>query len=131
MHIAKSTESVSLTKHAYPISLEVENKELRIGDKCKVKIKIQNKRKKPFRLEFGTSQRFDFILRKGNKTVWKWSNNKLFATIPSVLTIYPNECIEFKAEFTIPIKEAGVYTLTGTITSKEPLSTTIKIRVVR
>lgn len=122
---------MSFTKHAYPVSLEVENKELRLGDKCRVKIKLQNKGRKPFDLEFETSQRFDFILRKGNKMVWRWSSNKLFATIPSVLTIHPNEYIEFKAEFVLPVKEAGTYTLTGTITAKEPLSTTVKIKIVK
>jgi|694.fasta_scaffold39361_8 hypothetical protein len=59
---------------------------------------VRNVGKQPLRLDFPTAQHLELILRSPEqRPLFLWSEDRLFASVPSVVVINPGERLEYEA----------------------------------
>jgi hypothetical protein len=58
-----------------------------------------NTTERALRLTFPTAQRYDFIVRKDRKPIWRWSDDRMFAQALSRHTIEPGDSIVYEFEW--------------------------------
>jgi len=74
----------------------------------KVVLALTNKSEKMVQLEFPTTQRFDILLRdKAGKQLMQWSEDQLFDSEQTVVTINPGEHIEYETSIATRDLTAG------------------------
>jgi len=90
---AVQTKNLMLKMELSPLPLKLsETRQL------KVTLSISNKSKKTVRLEFPTTQRFEILVRdKSGKQVVQWSEDQVFETEQTIVTINPNEHVQYDA----------------------------------
>ena len=57
---------------------------------------VTNKGNKPLELIFSSSQRYDFVVEKEGKEIWRWSKDKLFAMMLGELTLQPDQSLVYQ-----------------------------------
>jgi len=80
---------------------------------------------------FTSSKRYDFIIKKDEKDIWRWSEGRFFAQVMGEEKIEPGETLIYKEIYNPEDKiPAGSYSVTGIITCREnPRQATIYIKV--
>ncbi len=69
-----------------------------VGDTKKIKatVTLTNRSKKIAQLEFPTSQRIEVLVKsKEGKTIEQWSEDQAFSSEPTIVTINPDERLEY------------------------------------
>lgn len=88
------------------LSLELSPQPVRLSEvrQLEVRLTLTNKAKRPIKLEFPTTQRFEIYLRNATEDVLAtWSDNRAFTNDPSTILINPQEHIDY--EETIATRE--------------------------
>ena len=129
-----------LTPKNAPLAVTVtpDKKSYRPGEAITITLTVKNKTKQNQTLSFFTGQRYDFEIRQaGNKSVWKWSNGRMFTQAQGTITIAPGKSLTYAETFTPGANDApplppGTYTLLAIVTTSnsKPLlraSTSLKI----
>lgn len=79
-------------------------------------------------LEFGSGQKFDFLVKQGEEVIWQWSEDMMFTSALESVTLGAGESITFTAQWDEAF--TGEYTLVGLITEmSSPLETEKSFRV--
>lgn len=95
----------------------------------KVTVTLANEGRKIRQLEFPTSQRIEVLVKsKEGKTIEQWSEDQAFNNEPTVVTINPQERLEYQA--TIPTRDMVVgqtYTIEAFFPNFEQLKKTITV----
>jgi len=111
------------------VGIQTDKAEYAIGEQVRVSLDVLNLGPNPVKLNFNSAQRYEFIVLKDDKEVWRWSNNKMFAMVLGSLVLKPNE----KRSYTEALETAGMvpgnYDLVGIITSRPPLKATCKFTI--
>jgi hypothetical protein len=81
----------------------------------KVTLTLTNRSKKLVQLDFPTSQRVEVLLKtKDGKTLETWSQDQAFTSEPTLVTINPNERLEYSVDVSTRDMVAGQeYTVEG------------------
>lgn len=79
-----------------------------------------NVTKEPIKLEFSTSQRYDFVVYFREKEVWKWSADKLFILVSGYEYLEPGESLVYTTDEYTAAPDPGTYRLVGILTSIPP-----------
>lgn len=58
-----------------------------------VKINISNE---PITLNYSSAQRFDFIARRNEEIIWRWSQGRFFAQATKTITLKPEEALVYE-----------------------------------
>ncbi len=67
---------------------------------CEIELTAVNLDSKPLVLKFNTSQRYDFYIRTADhRTIWKWSNNKVFADVLGEETLLPGARLSYTVQW--------------------------------
>lgn len=78
---------------------------------------LTNSTNQPIRLEFPSSQRYDFVVRTPDGAeVWRWSADQMFAQMLSEESIPPGGSREFTAPWQ-PGTRAGAFVAVGRVTA--------------
>lgn len=80
------------------MGLLIEPNPVKLADsrQIKVTLTLTNRGGKMAQLEFPTSQRVEVLLKaKGGKTIEQWSQDQAFTNEPTLVTINPNERLEY------------------------------------
>lgn len=72
-------------------------------------LSVENAGPQPLRLRFRTAQAFEARVLAGDREVWRWSADQMFAQVITELTLGPGEGREWA--FTLPELPPGTYTL--------------------
>jgi len=95
----------------------------------KVTLTLTNRAKKMQQLDFPTTQRVEVLLKnKEGKTLEQWSQDQSFSNEPSMVTINPNERLEYSVNISTRDMVVGQeYTIEGFFPNYEQLK---KVRQV-
>ncbi|MGI6227038.1 MAG: BsuPI-related putative proteinase inhibitor [Peptococcales bacterium] len=79
------------------------------GEKLNFKLEVANKTQKSITTQFNSGQRYDFVIKKDGKKVWRWSDDYSFITVIQNLTFTPGQKETYAAEWVTT--DPGTYTL--------------------
>jgi hypothetical protein len=63
------------------LSLQTDRTVYRVGQRVIMTLTVANRGDQPLRLTFPSAQVHDFSVRQGSREVWRWSLDKMFATV--------------------------------------------------
>jgi hypothetical protein len=87
------------------------------GDSVRFLLHLTNNTRQSLRLEFPTSQRYDFVVqRPDGSEVWRWSNGQMFAQHVSSEELKAGETRDYWADWR-PGTSNGRFVVIGQITS--------------
>ena len=86
------------------------------GDSVRFTLTVANAGSEPVVLEFGTEQRYDFVVREGGSEVWRWSADRMFAQAESADTVPAGGSLEYR-ETWVHGGRGGRYEAEGELTS--------------
>jgi hypothetical protein len=78
-------------------------------------------------LSFKDAQRFDFLIEKEGKEIWRWSKGQVFAQVLGEKRLRPGESMTYSAKFDEKLPP-GKYRITGMIVADlSPLAASCNI----
>jgi hypothetical protein len=95
------------------------------GDSVRLELHVTNATREPLRLEFGSTQRFDFTV-SGPGTEWRWSDDMMFAQVMEQEVLLQGESRRYAAAWPAAGR-TGEFTATGRLTS---LNYPVELRTV-
>lgn len=120
-------------------TLTTDRRTYRRGDPVRITLTKRNVTNRAIVLRYRTSQRFDFVVRRGRELVWRWSDGRVFAQTTATVRLAPGESQVFRATWDQRDTRGrqvspGIYTIEGsnvaTNLASQVISTTIRIREV-
>ena len=107
--------------------LELEREVYNVGDPVPLTLKVTNTTDKPKTLSFSSGQRYDFVITRAGREIWRWSAGKAFIQSQALgsITLQPNETLEYHETWRQVDNEqrhvpAGEYDIKGILTSEKP-----------
>lgn len=87
------------------------------GDTVRFELHVTNMTDDTLRLEFPSSQRFDFeVLGAGGESAWSWSAARSFAQVVGEEAVAPGETVTYRAGWGAG-ERRGAHTVVGRLTS--------------
>ncbi len=80
-------------------SLETDKGSYSPGEPVKLRLTITNETDAPLSFHSSNSQRFDFVVRAGDREIWRWSRGKMFAMALSSWELPPGESITYEVDW--------------------------------
>jgi hypothetical protein len=116
--------------------LETDKEDYLVGESVPLRFKVINTGIATVQFTFSSSQRFDFLVKHDDTSIWKWSFGVYFLQVLSEITLPPGESLTYEAQWpqvdnTGNPVPTGIYEVTALLTSAEPLesaSLTIQIQ---
>ncbi len=111
------------------MSIEPSPVQLSAARQMKVIVRLRNRSNKFVQLEFPTSQRIEVIVKDGaGKMVEHWSEDHAFTNEPGIVSINPDERLEYAADVpTREMKAGQAYTVEGFFPNYEALHTSMQL----
>ena len=106
--------------HYLKIRARTDRRPYRFRDVIRVSLSVSNATKKRVKLEFPSAQLYDFVVLSKGTVHWRWSNNKLFASMPVEINLDPGEEFTVSEVVSAGTLSAGPYTLLGIVTATAP-----------
>ena len=109
------------------------------GESVRITLTKRNISNRTIVLRYRTTQRFEFVVRRGAETVWRWSDGRSFAQATATVRLAPGESQVFRATWNQRNTRGrqvapGNYTIEGrnvaTGLANQAISTSIRIRGV-
>lgn len=100
-------------------------------EEVEISVTAMNEGLSPLELVFTSAQRYDFIISKGEKEIWRWSNGKMFAMALEQLILQPSETLTYTEKWKPIDATPGEYKVTGVIMSQLPCRATCTFIVDR
>jgi uncharacterized protein (DUF58 family) len=96
-----------------------------VGEPVEARLVARNEGDVPLRVQFGSAQRFDLIVRRRGALVWRWSHDKAFAQVVREVTLRPGESLAFSAPWgQVDLQgrraEPGEYEIVGAFLGRGP-----------
>ncbi len=98
------------------IKLETDKSEYNVGEKIEATLSLVNQGSVEEEIFFNNGQRYDFILKKGAKEVWLWSEGKVFTMATATVSLAPEEERSYTEKLELEHLGPGEYELIGIIT---------------
>jgi hypothetical protein len=116
------------------IGLQVEPSQIKVTEvkQMKVTVTLINRGKKMAQLDFPSSQRIEVLVKsKEGKTIEQWSEDQAFANEPSMVTINPNERLEYLVSVATRDMAAGeAYTVEAFFPNFDQLRKAVSVTAV-
>ncbi len=95
--VASGTKAEKVIDHL-KTSIEIPSNPIKLGELLHFNISIENVDSKPRKLVFNSSQKFDIRVEDTTgRTVWTWSDGRMFAQMVERVTLEPQETTSFTA----------------------------------
>ncbi|MCL2336123.1 MAG: BsuPI-related putative proteinase inhibitor, partial [Firmicutes bacterium] len=78
-------------------NLTTDRRIYRRGDQMRISFTTCNTTARTITLNYNSSQRFDITVLDGGRTVWRWSDGRLFNRTPGIERLGPGECRLYRA----------------------------------
>lgn len=75
--------------HSLLFNIETDKDAYSSGEEVSIQLRVENNSDELESLIFPTSQRYDIIISRDGKEVWRWAYEKVFAMVITVLKIKP------------------------------------------
>lgn len=99
LHLSKDPSNTTATGFkGLEIGLQADPAQIKVSEvkQIKVAVTLANRGSKIAQLEFPTSQRIEVLVKsKEGKTIEQWSEDQAFSNEPTMVTINPNERLEY------------------------------------
>jgi len=83
--LADSTQKAYLSN--LQLSLTTDKVEYAVGEPVNITLSLKNLTDRELRLQFPTSQQFDFVVRSNETEVWRWSQGRMFAMVLTTMVL--------------------------------------------
>ena len=103
-------------------TLNVENNTIKVGESFKAFIGIYNLSDENIRLHYSSGQLYDLYLKRGDKTLWRWSEGKYFTMALQYKDLPAGEKMNYEVEVSVKAGPGDEYVLGGEISTKGPLA---------
>jgi len=120
------------------VTLQTEKAVYKSGQTIVMRLTVTNKGDKPLELTFFSSQRYDFVVEKEEKEIWRWSKDKVFAMMLGELTLQPDQSLVYQESWTQEdntgrLVPPGKYEIIGILTTapESIISYSLNIEIVR
>jgi len=100
-----------------------------VAEEVHISLTIKNNGAKSLELVFVSAQRYDIAINFGNKEIWRWSKDKMFALFTGKIVLKPGKKQTYTATWKTEGASVGKYDVIGTITSKPTLSNKTSIEI--
>lgn len=110
-HPAGSTPEAEAPAAGLVASVHVEM----LADSVRFTLQVTNSRSAPAPLEFSSGQSYDFVVRQGEREVWRWSADRMFTQALRSETLGAGETLSYQAVWH-PADTHGDFTVTGMLT---------------
>ena len=135
LHISKDPSNTTATGFkGLEIGLQADPAEVKVSEvkQIKVSVTLANHGSKIAQLEFPTSQRIEVLVKsKEGKTIEQWSEDQAFSNEPTMVTINPNERLEYSVNVATRDMVAGqAYTIEAFFPNFDPLRKSITVNAV-
>jgi len=108
------------SERALRLSLQTDRAVYRTGQAVRFQLTLSNDSTKAIPLRCNDAQRFDLLVQDtSGKSVWRWSEDQMFAQMQSEETIQPGKSLVYTAVFTGTLSPAE-YRASGVILCLEP-----------
>lgn len=78
------------------VELKLNKPSYQLKEPITMLLTVTNKSKGTFKDRFRTSQVYDFIVKREDKEIWRWSADKFFAQVITEFTLDPGKSKSFK-----------------------------------
>lgn len=116
------------------IGLQADPAQVKVGEVklIKVTVTLTNRGRKSVELEFPTSQRIEVLVKsKEGKTIEQWSEDQAFSNEPSMVTINPDERLEYAVNVATRDMAVGqTYTIEAFFPNFDQLRKSITVQAV-
>ncbi len=97
-------------------------------ERIPMRLVVRNETRRTLRFAFPTSQRFDFMVKKDKKTVWRWSEGRSFAGSPGRLMLAPGDSLVYEYVWDGRLEDGrpprlGRYRAAGRLMTEPPIET--------
>jgi hypothetical protein len=120
---------VFTVKKDISVETRTDKGEYSVGEEVKISVTVTNRGMNPVELIFMSAQRYDFIVVKDDREVWRWSNNKMFAMVLESLLLKPGEKQTYMETWEPKCITPGEYEVIGTVTSRPAHRATCVIKI--
>jgi len=103
--------------------------EYSVEEEVRISVTVTNRGMNPVELIFMSAQRYDFIVVKDDREVWRWSNNKMFAMVLESLLLKSGEKQTYMETWEPKCITSGEYEVIGTVTSRPAHRATCVIKI--
>jgi hypothetical protein len=83
------------------------------GDTVRLTLTVENTGTDPETLSFRDSQRAEFVVRDGDREIWRWSEGQMFAQLLGSETVDPGATVVYEGEW--ESASPGTYTVVGEV----------------
>ena len=111
------------------VTVQTDKEEYTVNEPVLISLKVLNCSADPIRLRFNSAQRYDFVVYRDGKEVWRWSSGRAFAMALGSLLLKPKEEKEYAEVFNTSGMAAGNYKLVGIIMSSPQLKANCMFRI--
>jgi intracellular proteinase inhibitor BsuPI/copper amine oxidase-like protein len=119
------------------LTLTADRKTYSVGAPVRLSMSISNPARTTIALQFSSGQHYDFEVRRGRETIWRWSAGRMFTQALTTLTVGPGERRVYSETWNQrdnngqPVP-AGTYTAIATLTTMtrpQPQSQPLTLRI--
>ena len=128
----KVTSQSPIQADSLAVTIELDQGSYAIGEPIKMRLRVTNTTSRSLKLFFPTAQRYDFIVRKGDETLWQWSEGMMFAQVTSTLVLEPDTTITYEATWNQITRDGkalplGRYTVEGILRTQPEVASEPRI----
>ncbi len=87
LSFADSIQNGDLTNLQF--SLTTDKPAYAVGEPVNIVFTLTNPTEREIRIQFTSSQRFDFVVRRDKTEVWRWSNGRMFSMMLTTMVLKP------------------------------------------
>jgi hypothetical protein len=93
-------------------------------------LQVTNTAAEPVGLNFRTGQSYDFVVRDGEREIWRWSDDQMFTQALRQEELAPSASLRFEATWRPPPGLEGEFEVVGLLTATDhPLGQSTRIRL--
>lgn len=112
--IAQTSSSAADAAAPLVASVQVEPQ----GDSVHFVLQVTNASEQPVALEFTSGQSYDFVVHRGERELWRWSEGQFFTQALRSETLPPGETLRYQASWAPLPDTAGELTVTGRLVAQ-------------
>ena len=112
---------MSLLQQTARVEIRTNRPVYTLDERITVTLTLANESAHALRLGFESAQRYDLLVFRAERMVWRWSENKLFAQVPGRLTLGPGDSRAFEQVIWAKSLGRGEYDVIAFLTTAPPL----------
>lgn len=111
------------------VETRTEKSNYSVGEEVKMSITMENKGRGTIELIFTSAQRYDFLVLKDGKEIWRWSDGKVFGMVLGHLLLKSGEKQTYTEAWKPEDAAPGEYEVIGAVTSQPAYKTASTFKI--